>query len=296
MSKHPFSWKLKKSLWALPSLIGLAWVGFLHIGRKAVDKKWRIAGIVYAFLQIGPFVMDILFLKESNPMYNKLIDFWMAIYFVGIIHSIITIKPYLRFCEEAEEGSPNTDSGAAQHVPASLYTPDLSRQTPLPHTKSVHVPEPQEPVYAEPEGPAEASAYGPSAAFAAAAQRTKSTAQGVSSADGELHLNPVTDDDTEAAQNTAPAQDTTTEQFSEAAQPVNPAARASQPEDSGIVILSSCTAGQLAALPGMTAEKAERALAYRHENGGFLSIDEFIAVADVPVQEEEKLRARIILG
>jgi DNA uptake protein ComE-like DNA-binding protein len=279
MSKHPFSWKLKKSLWVLPSLIGLAWVGFLHIGRKAVDKKWRIAGIVYAFLQIGPFVMDILFLKESNPMYNKLIDFWMAIYFVGIIHSIITIKPYLRFCEEAEEGSPNTDSGAAaQHVPASLHTPDLSRQTPLPHTKSVHVPEPQEPVYAEPEGPAEASAYEPSAAFAAAAQRTKSTAQGVSSADGELHLNAVTDDDTEAAQ------------------PVNPAARASQPEDSGIVILSSCTAGQLAALPGMTAEKAERALAYRHENGGFLSIDEFIAVADVPVQEEEKLRARIILG
>ncbi|MGN1381564.1 MAG: ComEA family DNA-binding protein [Eubacterium sp.] len=268
MSKHSFSWKLKKSLWALPSLVGLAWVGFLHIGRKAADKKWRIAGIVYAFLQIGPFVIDIIALKESSPMYNKLIDFWMAMYFVGIIHSILTIKPYLRFCEEAEN-----EFSAAGSSPVSLNTPDPSRQVPLPETESAREPEA---MYTE------TSAYVPSDEFASAAQGTKSTVQGVTLPD-ENSGSPA-------------AGDAAAEASSETAQAAGPAAAASQSQNAGIVSLSSCTAGQLAVLPGMTAEKAERALAYRHENGGFLSIDEFIAVADVPVEEEEKLRARVILG
>jgi DNA uptake protein ComE-like DNA-binding protein len=293
MSIHPFSWKLKKSLWALTSLLFLAWVGFFYIGNKADNKKWKFAGVVYIITQLGTVILSLPF-KNGSPVDNALFSIWFAMYFVGIIHSILTIRPYLRFCEEAENGFSDADPATAR--PASLNTPDSSRQTPLSHAESDLVPKMQEARYTEPDYSAVPEDYVPSDAFAAAAQRTKSTAQGVSSADGELHLNPVTDDDTEAAQNTAPAQDTTTEQSSEAVQPVNPAAGASQPEDSGIVILNSCTAGQLAALPGMTAEKAERALAYRHENGGFLSIDEFIAVVDVPVQEEEKLRARIILG
>lgn len=267
--KHSFSWKVKKSLWALTSLLFLAWVGFFYIGNKADNKKWKFAGVVYIITQLGTVILSLSF-KNGSPVDNALFSIWFAMYFVGIIHSILTIRPYLRFCEEAENSFSDADPATAR--PASLNTPDSSQQTPLSHAESDLVPKMQEARYTEPDYSAVPEDYVPSDAFADAAQAAEAQMQGAAPDDAET--------------------DKAAERSSAAAQP----AGAISPQSAGIVSLSRCTAGQLAALPGMTAEKAERALAYRHENGGFLSIDEFIAVADVPVQEEEKLRARIILG
>lgn len=43
----------------------------------------------------------------------------------------------------------------------------------------------------------------------------------------------------------------------------------------------------------MTPDRIERVLQYREENGGFLSAEEFIAAADIPLQDEEAVRGRI---
>ena len=43
----------------------------------------------------------------------------------------------------------------------------------------------------------------------------------------------------------------------------------------------------------MTPDRIERVLQYREENGGFLSVEEFIAAADIPLQDEEAVRERI---
>lgn len=205
---HTFTWKLKKSAWVLLSFFGLAWLGISYAGKKAQNQRWRIAGGVYAVLQIGTF-LACLCISSHSALYGKMVDLWAAVYFLGVIHSFIILRMYLKCISE---------DGAAVS-PAAPYSTKITRP--------------------------EADAFC------------------LEPTDG---LSP------------APAP---------AAEPhpaeANPHA----------VNVNTCNVGDFKTLPGMTPDRVERVLQYREENGGFLSAEEFIAAADIPLQNEEAVRERI---
>lgn len=205
---HTFTWKLKKSAWVLLSFFGLAWLGISYAGKKAQNQRWRIAGGVYAVLQIGTF-LACLCISSHSALYGKMVDLWAAVYFLGVIHSFIILRMYLKCI---------SGNGAAIS-PAAPYSTKITRP--------------------------EADAFCPEPT------------------DG---LSP------------APAP---------AAEP--------QPAEANphVVNVNTCNVSDFKTLPGMTPDRIERVLQYREENGGFLSAEEFIAAADIPLQNEEAVRERI---
>ena len=58
------------------------------------------------------------------------------------------------------------------------------------------------------------------------------------------------------------------------------------------VDLNSASAAQLAALPGMTSQLAERAIGYREARGGFRDLRDFVAAAGLQPHHAEQLRER----
>ena len=213
---HTFTWKLKKSAWVLLSFFGLAWLGISYAGKKAQNQRWRIAGGVYAVLQIGTF-LACLCISSHSALYGKMVDLWAAVYFLGVIQSFIILRMYLKCISE---------DGAAVS-PAAPYSTKITRP--------------------------EADAFRPAPAPAAEPQPETVTA-------------------------TAPAP---------AAEP-QPAAASPH-----AVNVNTCNVSDFKTLPGMTPDRIERVLQYREENGGFLSVEEFIAAADIPLQDEEAVRERI---
>lgn len=221
---HTFTWKLKKSAWVLLSFFGLAWLGISYAGKKAQNQRWRIAGGVYAVLQIGTF-LACLCISSHSALYGKMVDLWAAVYFLGVIHSFIILRMYLKCI---------SGNGAAIS-PAAPYSTKITRP--------------------------EADAFCPE------------PTDGLSPAPA-----PAAEPQPETAAATAPAP---------AAEPhpaeANPHA----------VNVNTCNVGDFKTLPGMTPDRIERVLQYREENGGFLSAEEFIAAADIPLQNEEAVRERI---
>lgn len=231
---HTFTWKLKKSAWVFLSFIGLTWAGLLFAGKKAQNQRWRIAGRVYAVLQIGTF-LTCLCISSHSALYDKMVDLWAAVYFLGVIHSFIILRMYLKCISE---------DGAAVS-PAAPYSTKITR----PEADTFR-PEPTD---------------GLSPAPAPAA---------------EPQLKTVT------ATAPAPAAEP---------QPETAAATAPHPAEANphAVNVNTCNVGDFKTLPGMTPDRVERVLQYREENGGFLSAEEFIAAADIPLQNEEAVRERI---
>ena len=221
---HTFTWKLKKSAWVFLSFIGLTWAGLLFAGKKAQNQRWRIAGGVYAVLQIGTF-LACLCISSHSALYGKMVDLWAAVYFLGVIHSFIILRMYLK-CISGD--------GAAVS-PAAPYSTKITRP--------------------------EADAFCPE------------STDGLSPAPA-----PAAAPHPETAAATAPAP---------AAEP--------QPAEANphAVNVNTCNVGDFKTLPGMTPDRVERVLQYREENGGFLSAEEFIAAADIPLQNEEAVRERI---
>lgn len=205
---HTFTWKLKKSAWVFLSFTGLTWAGLLFAGKKAQNQRWRIAGGVYAVLQIGTF-LACLCISSHSALYGKMVDLWAAVYFLGVIHSFIILRMYLK-CISGD--------GAAVS-PAAPYSTKITRPE-----ADAFCPEPTDGL-----SPAPAPAAEPHPAEA------------------------------------------------------NPHA----------VNVNTCNVGDFKTLPGMTPDRVERVLQYREENGGFLSAEEFIAAADIPLQNEEAVRERI---
>lgn len=205
---HTFTWKLKKSAWVLLSFFGLAWLGISYAGKKAQNQRWRIAGGVYAVLQIGTF-LACLCISSHSALYGKMVDLWAAVYFLGVIHSFIILRMYLKCISE---------DGAAVS-PAAPYSTKITRPE-----ADAFCPEPTDGL-----SPAPAPAAEPHPAEA------------------------------------------------------NP----------HVVNVNTCNVSDFKTLPGMTPDRVGRVLQYREENGGFLSAEEFIAAADIPLQNEEAVRERI---
>ena len=223
---HTFTWKLKKSAWVLLSFFGLAWLGISYAGKKTQNQRWRIAGGVYAVLQIGTF-LACLYISSHSALYDKMVDLWAAVYFLGVIHSFIILRMYLKCI---------SGNGAAVS-PAAPYSTKITR----PEADAFR-PEPTDDLSPSP-APAPAAAPQPETAAA-----------------------------------TAPA----------------PAAEPQSAEaNPHAVNVNTCNIGDFKTLPGMTPDRIERVLQYREENGGFLSAEEFIAAADIPLQNEKAVRERI---
>lgn len=242
---HTFTWKLKKSAWVLLSFFGLAWAGLLFAGKKADNNRWRIAGGVYAVLQIGTFLACII-VSSHSALYDKLLDFWTAVYFLGIIHSFIILRMYLKCI-----------SGDGTAVPAAA---PYSTKTTRPEADAFR-----------PESTEELSPTEPHPETATATASAPSA-----------ELTP------ETAASPASAADPEPAASAESAFGAEPALRSTH-----IVNINTCSLSELNTLPGMTPEKVDRVLQYRNENGGFLSVEEFIAIADIPLEDEETVRERI---
>lgn len=239
---HTFTWKLKKSAWVLLSFFGLAWLGISYAGKKAQNQRWRIAGGVYAVLQIGTF-LACLCISSQSALYGKMVDLWAAVYFLGVIHSFIILRMYLKCI---------SGNGAAVS-PAAPYSTKITR----PEADAFR---------SEPK-----DSLSPSPAPAPAAEPQPETAVATAPA-------PAAAPQPETAAATAPA----------------PAAEL-QPAEANphVVNVNTCNVSDFKTLPGMTPDRIERVLQYREKNGGFLSAEEFIAAADIPLQNEEAVRERI---
>lgn len=229
---HTFTWKLKKSAWVLLSFFGLAWLGISYAGKKAQNQRWRIAGGVYAVLQIGTF-LACLCISSHSALYDKMVDLWAAVYFLGVIHSFIILRMYLK-CISGE--------GAAVS-PAVPYSTKITRSE-----ADTFRPEPTD-------------GLSPSPAPA-----------------------PAAEPQSENVAATAPAP---------VAEPQLKTAAATAEANPHVVHVNTCNVRDFKTLPGMTPDRIERVLQYREENGGFLSAEEFIAAADIPLQDEETVRGRI---
>lgn len=245
---HTFTWKLKKSAWVLLSFFGLAWLGISYAGKKAQNQRWRIAGGVYAVLQIGTF-LACLCISSQSALYDKMVDLWAAVYFLGVIHSFIILRMYLK-CISGE--------GAAVS-PAAPYSTKITR----PEADAFR-PEPTD-------------SLSPSPTPAPAAEPQSENVAATAPA-------PAAAPQPETAAAPAPAP---------VAEPQLKTAAAPAEANPHVVHVNTCNVSDFKTLPGMTPDRIERVLQYREENGGFLSAEEFIAAADIPLQDEETVRGRI---
>jgi competence protein ComEA len=78
-----------------------------------------------------------------------------------------------------------------------------------------------------------------------------------------------------------------------AAAPLASAAPPSADERPAVVNLNTATAGELEALPGIGAKKAEAIVEARKARGGFKSVDELVDVRGIGPAQMEKLRPHL---
>lgn len=92
--------KITHSLWGLFSLIMfLNGVGFLIIGKKVNEKKWIISGIIYEI----PWIIA-LCIADYDALLDSFAFIIVALWFISIIHTCITIPRYLKKLEAKKFG------------------------------------------------------------------------------------------------------------------------------------------------------------------------------------------------
>lgn len=99
-------WKALHSLWLVPAVVGVGivtWVGFLFIGIRGRRKLWAFFGVAYLVAFVALMFMLLAYptgASKEGPPENpeNLWTSWVmfAFWVVGIIHSALTNKAWLR--------------------------------------------------------------------------------------------------------------------------------------------------------------------------------------------------------
>jgi DNA uptake protein ComE-like DNA-binding protein len=90
---------MPRGRWVLTSLIPFGWVtwaGFLWAGFRARRPAWVVAGFVYLAITVGTLIVTSIDDNEDGLEDNLGYVVMFAAWGVGILHSFLTRKPYLR--------------------------------------------------------------------------------------------------------------------------------------------------------------------------------------------------------
>lgn len=100
-----FIWKVINSAWICLSLIGMGWVGFLIIGSKSNNTRWKKLGIKYGIIQM--FLFFSIAILPNGSSRNSATYLWLMVIFINFIHSIIINRYYLDYKARASKNNIN---------------------------------------------------------------------------------------------------------------------------------------------------------------------------------------------
>jgi DNA uptake protein ComE-like DNA-binding protein len=88
-------WERKNSRWIIASFFLFGFAGFFYIGSKAKQKKWIIAGSLYAILFAIVFLLQYINNEIGGKIYIYYSAISMVYYVCSIVHSFLVRKEYL---------------------------------------------------------------------------------------------------------------------------------------------------------------------------------------------------------
>lgn len=124
-------WRLVRSAWQLPAFLLLGfgtWASFLYIGKTAQNTKWKRAAFGYGAALILAFAISDGAAELETTRDDISAYIVIAVWLVGIVHSIRVNKQWLAWCSERDAGSGGSPL-ASRNLPAPQ--PRLQNQVPL---------------------------------------------------------------------------------------------------------------------------------------------------------------------
>jgi hypothetical protein len=125
---------MPRGRWVLTSLIPFGWVtwaGFLWAGFRAKKPAWAVAGFVYLAITAGTLIATSLDDNENGLEDNLGYVVMFSAWAVGIVHSFLTRKPYLRRLEIIDDPSLQAAQSAEERRAyarrLALRNPQLAR-------------------------------------------------------------------------------------------------------------------------------------------------------------------------
>ena len=122
---------MPRGRWVLTSLIPFGWVtwaGFLFAGFRARKAAWVIAGFAYLAVTAATLFITSLDNNEDGLEDNLGYILMFSAWGVGILHSFLTRKPYLRRIDMLDDPA----LAAARGSPASARPTPASWRPPTP--------------------------------------------------------------------------------------------------------------------------------------------------------------------
>ncbi|MEW2381416.1 helix-hairpin-helix domain-containing protein [Micromonospora sp. NPDC047707] len=256
------SWRVLHSWWLLLPILGLSCLGgfgFLYVGLRARRPAWWISGIVYTLVGWAAFLVSGEF-EQGSTGNNWAIGTAIAVWAATILHGALINSAWLRW--RAGYRPWYAQSAAAAPWSGGAYPPGPLAPPPGGPGHPVAAPAgPYPPTY-----PPAAPAYAPgSPAFPPTAPAfpppSPEPTMATQPPGGYVNPGPVA----------APVP-------SQAARPGGP------------VDVNTARMEEFAALPGFDPQRARHVLDERHRRGGFGSLAEFAATANLAPHEYARLR------
>lgn len=236
-------WERKNSMWIIPAFFTLGFASLLYIGYKTKQKKWLIAGAVYAVSIAIVYFIEGMFNPSSSgggTLHTIYSFFLMASYVVPIVHSFIARKEYLLRLEALQmAGDPlrariSSEYGVNSSSPGPVV---INRQANTGYNNGQSNPV------------------------------SSQTRQSPQRAPEPIHT-----------------------ESTPAKVPVYPTAGVSKTD------INNCNESEIAALPGVNSIMAKKAIAYRYENKGFRSLDEFFEILQLKPHFVIQIRDKAFCG
>ncbi|SBT52550.1 ComEA family DNA-binding protein [Micromonospora auratinigra] len=290
-----WKWRLRHSWWLLLPLLGcscLGGAGLLYVGLRARRPAWWIPGAAYLVLGWAGFLLVDGKTGTTSTRDNIGVSLFLAATFACLLHSVLVNPGWLRW-RAGWRPWYQQPAGAGLAPPPVGWPPPAVSGFPPAYPGSPVGPGPGSPI-APVSGPGSPFAptgpgHGPPGGLVAPGYPTASTwpAADPATAPWSAAVPPTAPWPAAPADPPRPG----TAARGEPTRPwVDPTAPAATPAAATTVDVNTAPAGQLAGLPGFDAARAQRVLGERERRGGFGSVAEFVAAADLAPHEYARLR------